>query len=106
LRSFDLSEFPPDLADEIRERSAAGHVPPGEVVAELVRLGLSHPNARPATGVIDPRWLPSPVVLETGEVAAPFDIPRTPGVPCTNIREVDHWPISNLILWEELEVPR
>ena len=103
MRSFDLSEFPPDLANEIRERAEAQHVPPAALVADLVRVGLRQSASNPPREDIDPRWLPSPPIIDTGEVSLPVNIPRPPGVRCTNVRVVEHRPISNLILWDELE---
>jgi hypothetical protein len=100
VRSLDLSEFPPDLADEIRERSEAGHVSPGEVVADLVRIGLKHtptdsPGSRHA-----PDITPDIVELDT-----PVNIPREPGIRCTNVRIVARRPISPLLLGIDYETP-
>ena len=95
-----LDDLPAELIDEIQDRAAELDVSPGEVVAGLVRIGLQH---APTKVTIGHGRTHSLIVLDTGEIVAPFNIPRPPGIPCGPVRVVTERKISPMVLWEDLE---
>lgn len=82
-----VEDLPSEIYERIQRQAKAENRTLAEEVVRLLREGLNGSElkagvpAAPPKAAPSPR-LPDPPILDTGEMSAPFDLPRSgPGVP-------------------------
>jgi hypothetical protein len=81
-----VEDLPGEIYERIQRRAKAENRTLTEEVIQLLHQGLNSPESKVAAPVAPPKLastprLPDPPILDTGEMSAPFDLPRPPGIP-------------------------
>lgn len=82
-----VEDVPREIYERIQRQAQAENRTVAEEVVRLLHQSLSSPASEATAPVTPPKIadsprLPCPPILDTGEMSAPFDLPRPePGVP-------------------------
>ena len=82
-----VEDLPGEIYERIQRRAKTANRTIAEEVVRLLEEGLNSPGSKGTISTVPPKVaesprLPDPPILDTGEMSAPFDLPRPgPGVP-------------------------
>jgi hypothetical protein len=82
-----VEDLPGEIYERIQRRAKAENRTLTEEVIQLLHQGLNSPESKAPAPAVPPKAassprLPDPPILDTGEMSAPFDLPRSGlGIP-------------------------
>jgi plasmid stability protein len=82
-----VENLPGDIYERLQRRAKAGNRTLADEAVRLLEKGLNAPESKENVSAAAPKVaetprLPDPPILDTSEISAPFDLPRSePGIP-------------------------